>query len=49
MKNRKELVSLGYSKEPDPDRCGEVDDLLDLIQMNTARLSTLSKGSWLPQ
>lgn len=40
---------MGYSKEPDPDRCEEVDDLLDLIQLNAARLSTLKKGSWLPQ
>ena len=39
---------MGYSKEPDPDRFGEVKDLLDLIQLNAARLSTLKKGSWLP-
>jgi len=40
---------LGYSIEPDPDRYGEVDDLLELILLNAARVSTLLKGSWLPQ
>ena len=47
--NREELVSLGYSIEPDPDRRGEVDNLLDLIQIECFKTINSEKGNWLPQ